>query len=90
MDAARHDGARVPGPRRAPRPLRRASAGATSRQLDFYVAFAFWKLACILEGVYARYLAGALGGGQTRPSIDPFRQQVDDAAAQARCCTRRG
>jgi len=29
--------------------------------LDFYVAFAYWKLACILEGVYARYVAGAMG-----------------------------
>jgi aminoglycoside phosphotransferase (APT) family kinase protein len=30
-------------------------------QLDFYIAFAYWKLACILEGVYARYVAGAMG-----------------------------
>ena len=40
-------------------------AEATSRdlsQLNFYVAFAYWKLACILEGVYARYVAGAMGG----------------------------
>ena len=30
--------------------------------LDFYVAFGYWKLACILEGVYTRYAAGAGGG----------------------------
>ena len=39
-------------------------AEATGRDLadlDFYVAFAYWKLACILEGVYARYVAGAMG-----------------------------
>jgi aminoglycoside phosphotransferase (APT) family kinase protein len=30
-------------------------------QLGFYVAFAYWKLACILEGVYARYVGGAMG-----------------------------
>ena len=30
--------------------------------LDFYVAFAYWKLACILEGVYARYVQGAITG----------------------------
>jgi aminoglycoside phosphotransferase (APT) family kinase protein len=30
-------------------------------QLGFYVAFAYWKLACILEGVYARYAGGAMG-----------------------------
>jgi aminoglycoside phosphotransferase (APT) family kinase protein len=30
-------------------------------QLDFYVALGFWKLAAILEGVYSRYAAGAMG-----------------------------
>jgi aminoglycoside phosphotransferase (APT) family kinase protein len=30
-------------------------------QLDFYMAFAYWKLACILEGVYTRYVSGAMG-----------------------------
>lgn len=30
-------------------------------QLGFYVAFAYWKLAAILEGVYARYVSGAMG-----------------------------
>jgi aminoglycoside phosphotransferase (APT) family kinase protein len=30
-------------------------------QLGYYVAFAYWKLACILEGVYARYVGGAMG-----------------------------
>jgi aminoglycoside phosphotransferase (APT) family kinase protein len=38
-----------------------ASTGRDLQQLDFYVAFAYWKLACILEGVYARYVAGAMG-----------------------------
>ncbi len=28
-------------------------------QLDYYVAFAFWRLAIILEGVYTRFAAGA-------------------------------
>ncbi len=35
--------------------------GRDMTHLDFYVAFAYWKLACILEGVYARYVAGAMG-----------------------------
>jgi aminoglycoside phosphotransferase (APT) family kinase protein len=30
-------------------------------QLGFYVAFAYWKLAAILEGVFARYVGGAMG-----------------------------
>ena len=29
--------------------------------LDFYVAFGYWKLAIILEGVYTRFSAGAYG-----------------------------
>ena len=38
-----------------------AATGRDLSQLEFYVAFAYWKLACILEGVYARYVAGAMG-----------------------------
>jgi aminoglycoside phosphotransferase (APT) family kinase protein len=36
----------------------------TERSIDdiqFYVAFCQWRLACILEGVYARYRAGVMG-----------------------------
>jgi aminoglycoside phosphotransferase (APT) family kinase protein len=57
-------------------------SGRDLTHLDFYVAFAFWKLACIMEGVYARYLAGALGT-HTLEELAPFRAQVEAAAAQA-------
>ena len=58
------------------------ASGRDLSQLDFYVAFAFWKLACILEGVYARYLGGAFG--QRDPAeLEPFKMQVDAAAANA-------
>jgi aminoglycoside phosphotransferase (APT) family kinase protein len=57
-------------------------SGRDISNLDFYVAFAYWKLACILEGVYARYLGGALG--QRDPAeLAPFNQQVIDAANTA-------
>jgi len=39
-------------------------ASASGRDLGgigFYVAFGYWKLACILEGVYSRYASGAYG-----------------------------
>jgi aminoglycoside phosphotransferase (APT) family kinase protein len=36
-------------------------SGRDLSQLDYYEAFAYWKLACILEGVYVRYAAGAMG-----------------------------
>jgi aminoglycoside phosphotransferase (APT) family kinase protein len=57
-------------------------SGRDLSQLDFYVAFAFWKLACIIEGVYSRYLGGALGD---RPpdELAPFKLQVEQAAASA-------
>jgi aminoglycoside phosphotransferase (APT) family kinase protein len=38
-----------------------AAAGIEAGALDFYLAFAWWKLACIVEGVYARVGSGALG-----------------------------
>ena len=60
-----------------------AVSGRDVGGIDFYVAFAFWKLACILEGVYARYLAGALGGGRDPSEHDAFRQQVEQAADRA-------
>jgi len=36
-------------------------SGRDLSQLDFYVALGCWKLAIILEGVYARYAAGQYG-----------------------------
>jgi len=36
-------------------------AGRDTSKLDFYVAFGYWKLACILDGVYTRYAKGAMG-----------------------------
>ena len=38
-----------------------AAGGRPVGTLDYYVAFGYWKLACILEGVFARYQAGAMG-----------------------------
>ncbi len=37
------------------------ASGRDLSQLDYYYAFAVWKVACILEGVYVRYVAGAMG-----------------------------
>ena len=57
-------------------------SGRDLAALPFYVSFAYWKLACILEGVYARYLGGALGA-RTADELEPFKLQVDGAAAAA-------
>ena len=38
-----------------------AAGGRSVGDLDYYVAFGYWKLACILQGVAVRYQAGAMG-----------------------------
>jgi aminoglycoside phosphotransferase (APT) family kinase protein len=38
-----------------------AGSGLDLSAIDFYVAFGYWRLACIAEGVYARYRAGVMG-----------------------------
>ena len=57
-------------------------SGRSIEQLDFYVAFAYWKLACILEGVYSRYLGGALGE-RSADELAPFKMQVEAAALES-------
>jgi aminoglycoside phosphotransferase (APT) family kinase protein len=57
-------------------------SGRDISQLDYYVAFAYWKFACIIEGVYARYLGGALGV-RDPAELEPFKLQVDSATAMA-------
>ena len=66
----------VPGfPSRAElRTMYESASGRDLSQLDFYVAFGYWKLACILQGVYARYAGGAAAGDQS--SVDAFAQVV--------------
>lgn len=36
-------------------------SGRDLSELDYYVAFGYWKLAVILEGVYSRFASGAYG-----------------------------
>ena len=50
-------------------------------RLDFYVAFGYWKLACILQGVFARYAGGAAAGD--RSSVDAFAPSVMRLAEMA-------
>ena len=60
-------------------------SGRDLSQIDFYVSFAYWKLACILQGVYYRYLGGALGS-RDPSELEPFVMQIDGAAARAAEC----
>jgi aminoglycoside phosphotransferase (APT) family kinase protein len=58
------------------------TSGRDISQLDFYVSFAYWKLACIIEGVYARYISGAMGQHDPQ-AFDAFKTQVETAAQKA-------
>jgi aminoglycoside phosphotransferase (APT) family kinase protein len=55
--------------------------GRDLSRLDFYVAFGYWKLACILQGVRARYAAGFAAGD--RSGTETFGTQVSLLAKQA-------
>jgi len=49
--------------------------------VPYYRAFGYWKLACILQGVYARYVGGAAAGDRT--GVDRFEAQVALLGEQA-------
>jgi aminoglycoside phosphotransferase (APT) family kinase protein len=49
--------------------------------IPYFVAFSFWRLACILEGVLARHLSGARGEGDV--DLDYFRRRVESCAQLA-------
>ena len=58
-----------------------SASGRDVGLLDFYVAFGYWKLACIIQGVYARYAGGAAAGD--RSSVDGFAHSVVRLAEMA-------
>jgi aminoglycoside phosphotransferase (APT) family kinase protein len=56
-------------------------SGRDVSNINYYWAFALWRLACILQGVYARYVAGA-GSGDTN-SVEEFPDHVGRLAELA-------
>src|SRR3954469_9486107 len=59
-------------------------SGRDLSQIDFFMALGFWKLAIILEGVYARYASGQYG--KTDEGFQEFAKIVErlaDAADEA-------
>jgi len=51
-------------------------------RVAYYQAFGYWKLACILQGVYARYSAGATAGDQG--SVAEFPRHIAMLAETAK------
>ncbi len=63
-------------------------SGRDLSQLDFFVALGYWKLAIVLEGVYARYAAGQYG--KVDPGIEAFAHLVERLAEAAEQAERGG
>ncbi len=56
--------------------------------IDYYVAFSCWRLAVISEGVYARYLHGAMGN-QEGVDLESFKVGTEGLAERALAAVRR-
>jgi aminoglycoside phosphotransferase (APT) family kinase protein len=63
-------------------------SGRDLSQVDYYVALGYWKLACIIEGVYARYAAGVMGNTNEAQTAG-FRTNVERLASAARAAVDR-
>jgi len=50
-------------------------------ELPYYVAFGYWRLACILQGVYHRYQAGASAGDTS--SVSSYPRHISGLAETA-------
>jgi aminoglycoside phosphotransferase (APT) family kinase protein len=59
--------------------------GADVSRLDYYTALGYWKLACIAEGIHARYQAGVMGDDDGADG--QFAVQVDALAELALAAT---
>ena len=67
-------------------------ATATGRdvsQIDYYVAFSSWRLAVISEGVYARYLHGAMGDQHDPENLERVKVGTVELARKALDAVRR-
>ncbi len=51
-------------------------SGRSLDALPWFTAFSYWKMGCIVEGVYARRLQGARGGATER-DVDSIAQRAD-------------
>jgi aminoglycoside phosphotransferase (APT) family kinase protein len=58
-------------------------SGRDLADLDFFTALGFWKLAIILEGVYARYSAGGYGKADSDSGFEAFARLVERLAETA-------
>jgi aminoglycoside phosphotransferase (APT) family kinase protein len=65
-------------------------SGRDLSELDFFTALGYWKLAIILEGVYARYAAGGYGKAGSASGFEEFARLVERLAETAEAIEARG
>jgi aminoglycoside phosphotransferase (APT) family kinase protein len=56
-------------------------SGRDVSDVDYYVAFSYFRLACIIQGVYSRALGGAQG--DTGDDVEVFRRRAENSARRA-------
>ncbi len=67
-----------------------ARTGRDLSEIQYYVAFGSWRLAVISEGVYARYLQGAMGNQDIGEQVlDGFKVGTENLAESALAAMRR-
>jgi aminoglycoside phosphotransferase (APT) family kinase protein len=66
------------------------ASGRDLSELDFFVALGYWKLAIILEGVYARYVGGGFGKFEVDAGVEYFARLVERLAETAAEIESRG
>jgi aminoglycoside phosphotransferase (APT) family kinase protein len=63
-------------------------SGRDLAEIDYYVALGYWKLAIILEGVFARYAAGQYGSSDDE-EFEEFARVVEQLAEAGDAAERR-
>lgn len=59
------------------------ASGRNMDDIDFYLSFSSWRLASILEGVYSRYVSGAMGDAEPEGGAEAFVARIDALVDQA-------
>ncbi|MEM7094699.1 MAG: phosphotransferase family protein [Actinomycetota bacterium] len=59
------------------------ASGRSMDDIDFYLSFSSWRLASILEGVYSRYVSGAMGDAEPEGGAEAFVERIDALVAQS-------
>lgn len=57
--------------------------GREIEDINFYLSFSSWRLASILEGVYSRYVGGAMGDAEPEGGAEAFVERIDALVEQA-------